>query len=475
MSELFKQQDALDSIFKLQKIFDDAAKSESVFYTSMSAEAATAGTISTGVLTMDLLFGGGHLPGRFTYFYGPTGSCKSTMLFHSIREAAKANTLVAMVDSEASTDPAYLRKLGVDIELLKGAKNKKGWDTKPQFLHHYPHNVEGAFAWMFKVLTRLPDKIMLEDPKEGMRYFLVDPEYKYNSSSWMSVTNGIKAKKIVEVEEATPQVFFLVDSLRMVTRATMEDLENQQPALLAKALHRGFSLVKSLLGKKMCNLIATNHLNLNPLDKYNKESEPGGEAVKFFPDVKVKLQVSKYKSNVITENHVSGDGYDRYSEGKAYIYKNKGGTSHREIDYRIWLDEQGEPGRGICPVYDMFQFLTCTQQLGVANEKDGTFKILVPGYESSPLDYPTFKKYVLTNPEAEKLKDDCHAQFKNGAAQDMYYTFLKTLNNEDAKKKKAKEKADILKKSVVRDDDDETSSSQSDEDDTVLSNTEVEL
>lgn len=445
---VYKQSDALDNLCNLQRIFDYAAKSQGVFYTSLSQSATTAGTVSTGVLCMDLLFGGGHMPGRFTYFYGQSGSCKSTMLFHTIREATKKDIKVCFIDSEASTDPSYLEKLGIDLDKIKGRRNKKGWETKPTLLHHFPHHADGAFDWMFTVLDAMDDKIMLEDPKEGMRYFLVENGHQY-STNWKSITDGLKSKKIVEVEEATPQLFLLVDSLRMVTRATAEDLTNKQPALLAKALHRGFSMIKSLLGQKMVNLVATNHLTINPLDKYNKESEPGGEAVKYYPDVKTKLAVNRFKSRIITENHVSGDGYDRYSQGKAYIEKNKGGTSHREMEYRIWLDEQGEPGRGICPVYDAFQYLTCTNQLELVDEKKGTFKITLTGYDTDVLTYSEFKTWMLTREESKSLKEACLAQFKTGDAQEMYYQYNKTINIVDMKKKKAKEKANVLGQAAV--------------------------
>lgn len=448
--KMYKQSDALDSIFKLQKTFDEAAKAQGIFYTSLSADAVTAGSVSTGVLALDLLLGGGHAPGRFTYFYGPTGSCKSTTVFHSMREAIKVNTKVAMIDSEASTDPKYLQKLGVNLDEVTGARNKKGWEVMPMLIHFYPSNVEEAFMWMYQVLNSMPDKIMMEDPKEGMRHFLVQKGYKYNPSSWGSIGSGLKSKGIIEVEDATPQLFILIDSMRMVPQTTVEDYKSKQPALLAKALHQGFPLIKPLLGKKAVNLIATNHLNVNPLDKYNKESEPGGGAVKLYPDVRVKLFVNRYKSRIITENHVSGDGYDRYSDGTAYIEKNKGGTSQREIGYRVWLDEQGEPGRGICPVYDMFQFLTCTNQLGVVDDKEGTFKILLKGYESDPMDYTAFKKFILTTDEAKKMKEDCHQQFKTGAAQEAYYGHMKTYNSDDAKKQKAKEKANLLGKGAIQ-------------------------
>jgi recombination protein RecA len=76
-------------------------------------------TVSTGSLGLDLALGVGGLPrGRIVEIYGPESSGKTTLTLHCIAEAQKAGGVCAFVDAEHALDPAYARKLGVDIDEL---------------------------------------------------------------------------------------------------------------------------------------------------------------------------------------------------------------------------------------------------------------------------------------------------------------------------------------------------------------------
>jgi recombination protein RecA len=75
--------------------------------------------ISTGSLGLDIALGIGGLPrGRIIEIYGPESSGKTTLALHVIAEAQKAGGTCAFVDAEHALDPAYAKKLGVDIEEL---------------------------------------------------------------------------------------------------------------------------------------------------------------------------------------------------------------------------------------------------------------------------------------------------------------------------------------------------------------------
>ncbi len=75
--------------------------------------------IPTGSLTIDMALGVGGLPrGRITEIYGPESSGKTTLTLHVIAEAQKMGGEVAFIDAEHALDPAYARKLGVDIDKL---------------------------------------------------------------------------------------------------------------------------------------------------------------------------------------------------------------------------------------------------------------------------------------------------------------------------------------------------------------------
>ena len=75
--------------------------------------------IPTGCLTLDAALGVGGSPrGRIVEIYGPESSGKTTVALHIVAEAQKAGGIAAFVDAEHALDPAYARKLGVNIDEL---------------------------------------------------------------------------------------------------------------------------------------------------------------------------------------------------------------------------------------------------------------------------------------------------------------------------------------------------------------------
>ncbi len=75
--------------------------------------------ISTGAISFDAALGVGGVPrGRVIEIFGPESSGKTTVTLQIIAEAQKAGGLAAFVDAEHALDPAYAKKLGVDIDNL---------------------------------------------------------------------------------------------------------------------------------------------------------------------------------------------------------------------------------------------------------------------------------------------------------------------------------------------------------------------
>ena len=76
-------------------------------------------SIPTGSLGLDLALGIGGLPkGRIVEIYGPESSGKTTLALHVVAEAQKNGGACAFVDAEHALDPAYAKKLGVDLNDL---------------------------------------------------------------------------------------------------------------------------------------------------------------------------------------------------------------------------------------------------------------------------------------------------------------------------------------------------------------------
>ncbi|MEG3618392.1 recombinase RecA [Magnetovibrio sp. PR-2] len=82
-------------------------------------ETVEAEAISTGSIGVDIGLGIGGLPkGRIVEIYGPESSGKTTLALHVVAEAQKTGGTCAFVDAEHALDPAYAKKLGVNIDEL---------------------------------------------------------------------------------------------------------------------------------------------------------------------------------------------------------------------------------------------------------------------------------------------------------------------------------------------------------------------
>ena len=83
--------------------------------------------ISTGSLSLDLALGIGGVPrGRIIEIFGPESSGKTTVALHIVAEAQKAGGEAAFIDAEHALDPAYAKKIGVDLASLVVSQPSSG-------------------------------------------------------------------------------------------------------------------------------------------------------------------------------------------------------------------------------------------------------------------------------------------------------------------------------------------------------------
>jgi recombination protein RecA len=76
-------------------------------------------SISTGSIGLDMALGIGGLPnGRIIEIYGPESSGKTTLTLHVIANSQKNGGNCAFIDAEHALDPAYAKKLHIDIDNL---------------------------------------------------------------------------------------------------------------------------------------------------------------------------------------------------------------------------------------------------------------------------------------------------------------------------------------------------------------------
>ncbi|WP_310603446.1 recombinase RecA [Anaerosporobacter sp.] len=76
-------------------------------------------TVPTGSLSLDIALGLGGVPkGRIIEVYGPESSGKTTVALHMVSEVQKRGGIAGFIDAEHALDPAYAKKIGVDIDNL---------------------------------------------------------------------------------------------------------------------------------------------------------------------------------------------------------------------------------------------------------------------------------------------------------------------------------------------------------------------
>jgi len=75
--------------------------------------------VPTGAISLDLALGVGGVPrGRIVEIFGPESSGKTTLLYHILANAQRLGGICAFIDAEHAMDPAYAKRIGVDVDEL---------------------------------------------------------------------------------------------------------------------------------------------------------------------------------------------------------------------------------------------------------------------------------------------------------------------------------------------------------------------
>ncbi|MGI5869284.1 MAG: recombinase RecA [Kiritimatiellia bacterium] len=83
--------------------------------------------VPTGSFSLDMALGVWGLPrGRIVEIFGPESSGKTTLALHIIANAQKGGGMAAFIDVEHALDPAYARRIGVDLDNLLVAQPTSG-------------------------------------------------------------------------------------------------------------------------------------------------------------------------------------------------------------------------------------------------------------------------------------------------------------------------------------------------------------
>jgi recombination protein RecA len=188
-------------------------------------------TISTGSLGLDIALGVGGLPrGRVVEIYGPESSGKTTLALHAIAEAQKGGGTAAFVDAEHALDPAYAKKLGVDI-----------------------------------------DELIVSQPDTGEQA--------------LEIVDTLVRSNAVDI--------LVVDSVAaLVPRAEIEgEMGDQLPGLQARLMSQALRKLTGSISRSRCTVIFINQVRMKIGVMYgNPETTTGGNALKFYASVRLDIR-----------------------------------------------------------------------------------------------------------------------------------------------------------------------------------------
>ncbi len=194
-------------------------------------------TTPTGSLSLDLALGGGIPRGRIVEIYGPESSGKTTLSLHAIAEVQKRGGTAAFIDAEHALDPAYAKRIGVDVENL---------------------------------LLSQPD-------------------------------NGEQALEITETLVRSSAVdLIVVDSVAaLVPRAEIEgDMGDPQMGLQARLMSQALRKLTGVISRSKTTVIFINQIRMKIGVMFgNPETTTGGNALKFYASVRMDIRrISQIKA-----------------------------------------------------------------------------------------------------------------------------------------------------------------------------------
>ncbi|MBP9852495.1 MAG: recombination protein RecA [Patescibacteria group bacterium] len=194
-------------------------------------------TTPTGSISLDLALGGGIPKGRIVEVYGPESSGKTTLTLHAIAEVQRAGGTAAFIDAEHALDPAYAKRIGVDVENL---------------------------------LLSQPD-------------------------------NGEQALEIVETLVRSNAVdLIVVDSVAaLVPRAEIEgDMGDSHMGLQARLMSQALRKLTGVINRSKTTVIFINQIRMKIGVMFgNPETTTGGNALKFYASVRMDIRrISQIKA-----------------------------------------------------------------------------------------------------------------------------------------------------------------------------------
>lgn len=421
--------------------------------------------MSTGNLMLDIVLGGGIVPGWYTNF-GKEQSCKSTAAMTIIASALSQKVpILGYFDYEGSTEPTYLQNLmntmGVkaDISDVFGIRNSEGKFIKKPRVRYVPSDTaEQFFDYLAMLERRLPDKLFeggtwwyAYENTNANRKQLADAGIEYDKKKFSQHN-----KFYVPAEDGSLQALVVTDSYpAMLPERLDEDDAGAGLGAVARMFAEQIPRVKGKMRKKRIAVLGVNQLRDKPMVRHGSpEYEPGGNAVRFYSDVRVKFMAracsavkdAKQKEGSPFEHEPSvefaGEGEDVYRYVSIKGEKNKSSMPGLTGFIRLWITDAEGNARGFDPVFDTIEYLRATNQVEEPTRRKKMLLKFAGNEATKYIDWIKFKTLILGSRDEIKeicksigmkpcmLRSLCFKQIAKGDGLDRYY---------EAKKSKVKE------------------------------------
>ena len=244
---------------------------------SMSLEARLSCTVSTGLLSSDLMLGGGLVAGRWYTVFGGEGSAKSTHVAHIKIAAADLDVPVMQdLDYEGSSDPIYyegimefyskMRKI-TDLYGLKDEASGE-WIIQPRVDYQQVTVAEDFFNPAAALLRRIPDKVYVDG---RWWYSWADDKYGRGMSKGQHSPAMLREynRLMIEAENGLPQAIYFLDSYpAMYPDRLDEDDAGSGMAAVARAMAENIPKVLGKLRPKGVIIVGVNQLRQRPAVMY---------------------------------------------------------------------------------------------------------------------------------------------------------------------------------------------------------------